>query len=615
MEEVEKVKKIEDYFPNESWMYDVETLISCFVVKFKNIKTKEKRMFSISSWTNDLPSLIDFVKSKVTCLVGFNNEDFDDQVLSFIVNDLSISLEPTESVSKIYMRAQQIISGEVRKRYDSQWNSIDLFRIYHFNNAARMISLKWLECHLKMENVQDMPYGHDYILKSKNELEEIISYNDNDVEAVEKLLYYKDTKDKFDIRIEVAAQTKRAMQHIINLPDSSIGELILTDGLVPEEFVPQEDIHIKDLILPYVRFKTDEMNKVLQEFRQLVIKVNEETKFSTSTLLDGMNYDFGLGGIHGARSGLFENIRTADVTSYYPRMAIVNEWSPAGFGKQFVERNSSLFNDRLKYPKGSVKNLSLKLALNSGFGKSNSRFSVLYDPSFTFRTTVNGQLLLAMLAEALTIRKAARVIMINTDGIEYEVFDEEMEKKIIEAWQKLTKLNLDVDQYAKIGIRDCNNYIAKTVKGKIKEKGEYETVKEFQKDPSNLVVSKMVREWFDKGTDPKDYLMMQESIDDFLLYIRAKTGQIEALRYDATRFQMPKTVRYYILKDKRSGYILKQKTEKSARKIHHGVTVALFNKWEEKPIEEYNINYDWYFSEFERLTAEFRNKQETDLFS
>ena len=58
----------------------------------------------------------------------------------------------------------------------------------------------------------------------------------------------------------------------------------------------------------------------------------------------------------------------------------------------------------------------LKLAANGSYGKSNEESSFLYDPLYTMRTTINGQLLLTMLIEDILLNTSAKLLQGNTDG-------------------------------------------------------------------------------------------------------------------------------------------------------------------------------------------------------
>ncbi len=104
----------------------------------------------------------------------------------------------------------------------------------------------------------------------------------------------------------------------------------------------------------------------------------------------------------------------------------------------------------------------LKLALNGVYGDSNNQFSVFYDPLFTMSITLNGQLLLCLLAEGLMKIPGLRLIQVNTDGLTVRV--PRSHKMLVDlaraAWQDRTGLNLEEAVYKRMFIRDCNNYIA-----------------------------------------------------------------------------------------------------------------------------------------------------------
>lgn len=98
-----------------------------------------------------------------------------------------------------------------------------------------------------------------------------------------------------------------------------------------------------------------------------------------------------------------------------------------------------------------------KLAANSVYGKSNDINSFLYDPKFTMQITLNGQLLLTMLAENLVNKLInVQVLQINTDGITVRIPRTEVELyyDICKQWEKITSLQLEYVEYSKMVIRD-----------------------------------------------------------------------------------------------------------------------------------------------------------------
>jgi hypothetical protein len=186
-----------------------------------------------------------------------------------------------------------------------------------------------------------------------------------------------------------------------------------------------------------------------------------------NVVINGFRYDYGVGGIHGATQGTIRStekrkIRTLDVASYYPNMAIANQIYPEHLGKTFCKVYSDLYEQRKATPKGSAANAALKLALNGVYGDSNNEFSPLLDPAYTMAITIGGQLSLCMLMEKLIDHCDARIIMCNTDGFEYIIdvdkFDEA--DRWVKWWEDLTKLQMEGASYSAMYIRDVNSYIA-----------------------------------------------------------------------------------------------------------------------------------------------------------
>ena len=92
-------------------------------------------------------------------------------------------------------------------------------------------------------------------------------------------------------------------------------------------------------------------------------------------------------------------------------MAIQNEWSPAHIdSKVFGRLYKSFFDNRQLYAKDTPINYMYKILLNGTYGKSNEETSFLYDPEYTCKTTINGQLLLSLLAEKLSTIKSLKFL-------------------------------------------------------------------------------------------------------------------------------------------------------------------------------------------------------------
>src|SRR5690606_12612270 len=99
---------------------------------------------------------------------------------------------------------------------------LDLFKIWHYDNKARMTGLKKLEIAMGYDNVQDMPYGHDMEITDVFQVADILEYNMNDVLATAE--FYERTIPKLELRRGV--RRKYGLE-CMNYSDSKIGEELM----------------------------------------------------------------------------------------------------------------------------------------------------------------------------------------------------------------------------------------------------------------------------------------------------------------------------------------------------------------------------------------------------
>jgi hypothetical protein len=418
------------------WAYDVETIINCFTVTFMDVEDESNTEFFVVHDTLDnRKDLRWFMREKVKGLVGFNNMNFDRRILYHVLGSNS---DPDSCAKSAYELAQCIITDtpfiEPRTTEIKNIPELDLYLLYHFNNEARRTSLKWIQCHLGMESIQEMPHPHDKPVSNWKQIDEILRYNKNDVLATKRLYKHPRTTSLLDLRKWAKKQYGLPQ---LNISNAHMGEQIFMrevgDFHMPDTSV--RTIDIGKLILPQIKFKTGTFQKVLRHFQKIKFQSDaDKPKLGAKVPFAGMYYVFGLGGLHAVRPDtIWDNIRTIDVKSFYPNIAIQFELRPKHMGTKFTDVYRKLYQQRTE-AKDPVVNNGLKEALNSVFGKSNSIYSPLYDPDFTFSITINGQLLMAMLAERIETENAGTVIMVNTDGMEVQVKDEIAYNQILDEW-------------------------------------------------------------------------------------------------------------------------------------------------------------------------------------
>lgn len=465
------------------WIYDIETYPNAFTIALEHTQSGVRCVWEVSEWVNESSQIIrmmDYLKATGGRMVGFNNLGFDYPVLHLLCR---MGVADAET---LYHKAQAIIASQDSNRFahvvypsDRIVPQIDLFKIHHFDNMARSTSLKMLEVNMQMPSVKDLPFPVGSTL-SRDQVVMLKEYNMHDVHATR--MFYDQSLDMIRFREEL---TERYGRDFMNHNDTKVGKdyfimclekagvecyNVGSDGRTPRQTL-RPTIALKDAILPWINFQQPEFQRVLTWLKEQTITETKGVFKDLSATVNGFTFVFGLGGIHGSVerekvcTDNFHVIESRDVTSYYPNLAIKNRFYPAHLGEKFCDIYADLFEQRKKYPKKSSESATLKLALNGTYGDSNNKFSVFYDPLFTMRITLNGQLLLCMLAESLMRVPTLRLLMINTDGLEYRVSRDyaEVADVVCREWEQLTSLSLEGTQYSRMWIRDVNNYIAESM--------------------------------------------------------------------------------------------------------------------------------------------------------
>ena len=642
-------------------VYDIETYPNCFTLTAVHCETEQVWVFEISSRRNDTVLLCHFIDVLARCqcrMVGYNSEGFDYPVIHAIYREK----EHFASVEQIYNKAMSIIKGRPFDHViwpdDRLVTQLDLYKIHHFDNPARATSLKVLEFNMRMDNIEDLPFPVGTTLSSE-QIDVLLEYNLHDCAAT--LKFYRESSDQIKLREDISLKygfdclnfndTKIGKQYFIRQLEAANEGCCYrqVDGRRRMVQTVRDKIVVKDILLPYIQFENPEFQRIHQWFKDRVIIGTKGVIKDVNCTINGFQFDFGTGGIHGSvdpqvvHADDQYDIIDIDVASYYPNLAIANRFYPAHLGETFCDIYENLYNDRRQHPKGTPENAMLKLALNGTYGDSNNEYSPLYDPQYTMSITVNGQLLLCMLAEALMKSPDVRMIQINTDGLTIRCprAHHQWVRDVCGWWESLTKLTLEEVEYSRFFVRDVNNYIAEYRDGSVKRKGAYEYKLGWHQNHSALIVPKAAEHILIRGGDPREFITNHSDIFDF--FLRAKVPRSSTLEWGAE--PVGNIVRYYISTNgrplekvmppvgpegeyKRANSLTdqfynevklevgrswderintKNKSVYETRRsgIHTGWTVQLCNRVEEFDLDIIPdfINYEWYIKETEKLVS------------
>lgn len=626
---------------------DYETLSNCFIACFEDIKTEHQEVFVCHESQNDILELVTFLERNIALNewhVSFNGLAFDSQITEHILRNKDQLLEQDgDTIAKwIYQKAQETIQksnagefAEFSPRYLSI-RQIDVFKLNHWDNPAKRSSLKWIEYSMDWKNIMDMPIHHESNITAA-QIPSIIKYCINDVKATKAIMHL--SKSQIELR---RALTEEYNIDLFSASEPRISKELFLHFLSEETGIKKYDLRqmrtnrsmiiVKDIILPYIEFKTATFQHLLKKFQEVILYPNQ-TKggFKYSVQYKGVKTDYGLGGIHGARIGRVYNsnddmvIMTSDVISYYPNLAIRNGWAPAHLPqREFCNLYEWFFEERKKIPKKDPKNYVYKIILNSTYGLSNDENSFLYDPEFTMRITINGQLSLSMLYEMICEEIPGAIpLMQNTDGLETIIPREYVDKymEICARWEELTDLQLEHDTYSKIVLGDVNNYIAITEDGKSKCKGRFEYKDlALHKNKSFLIIPKALHAYFVEGIDPEKYLSENQNIFDYCGGVKIKGDWKYVEKYikngQYVEKELQKTIRYYVCN---SGSKIVKINKSDGREIQteagKWLQQVYINHIDDMPFDEYEINTKYYLENIRKEIEGLEpNRDQLSLF-
>lgn len=652
---------------NKYVIYDLEVLANFFSGVFKDITTGKKKTFIIHHSINQLHEFVRFLNQLIHhnyWLVGFNCNDYDAQILHFILKNYKkythwsankITEELARESNRVTSFTKFTKFGNLVPAWQLPLKQIDLFKQKHYDGTGKSCSLKWLEFTMRFPNIESMPIHHTEKV-SEEQVLSILEYNDNDVDATEESFkinaYESDLRfklsEEYSLNLINASEPKMArdifgkfMSEAMGIPYKELRELK----------TPRFEICVKDILFDYITFHDKELQDTKKFFEELTFdpeKVENnnlkfdlfdiegewvendkeikkiERRFSYHNLKEVV---VGLGGLHGCiNPGVYSRsaswvIHDIDGTSYYPNLGIKNRVYPEHLSEVFCDVTEMIFDLRQTYDKKDPRNTGLKLVINSTYGLTKEKNGYLYDPKYTYTITINGQLLLLKLGELLKSKvKSIIFYQFNTDGVTigYDPAESEKVKECMALWSKKTKIALEDKFYDKMIIVDVNNYLAIDTKGNVKRKGLFgysmkpeDKEMDYHKNPSMLVVPKALEAYFVHGIPVEKTIRENKDIYDFCLGVKI-TKDFDLIHYYRDTFSgkivgekiKQSVVRYYVSKDNTSlkkRYNAQSKTPNKLIEIIKKKNTTYFNTFVKKSMKDYNLDYGFYISQANKI--------------
>jgi hypothetical protein len=269
------------------WFHDIEVFPNYSLFVFKNRDTGSYTIVEITDKDNgDLATIV----GSDPLLIGYNCNGYDAQVIEYVIKTPGCTVQQIKNFSDGLNNAKYKPYNYFSTRY------LDLMEINNYGiYSAKATSLKHLAFFYGMESVDDSPLDfNDEVSPSKRA--DVIRYCIKDCDVTE-VVYYK-SLDLIDLRMKLGEEKGI---NFINYPEPKlakeyfINEMSTIEGTSKQEIKSRrtfrDKIEVNNIILPYIKFKTDTFKDIEKFYRGITLKASVKSKVDPSKSI--------IGGLHG----------------------------------------------------------------------------------------------------------------------------------------------------------------------------------------------------------------------------------------------------------------------------------------------------------------------------
>jgi len=514
----------------------IGTEFPVFLVCVKVIETGERASF----WWHvpgDMARMADMMQRPDLTWISFNGIHFDAPIMSAAIEgkDPKVLKEMAHALINEGAKSWHLPSqyGYTPLEFDH----IDLIEV----SPGVRVSLKAYAGRMGYPTMIDLPFHHDLDL-SREQCVVLETYCQNDLGVTEWLFER--------LRSEINLRTEMSDEHGIDLrskSDAQVAEAILKKVADIKSNKGAQPAFVTYKAPEFIETDSDAINELIERMNRTNFTINagngqvESPEFLQNPIELGYGtYQFGVGGLHSTHDKKLHVeatdemlISDFDVASYYPNIMLKAGLTPrrdGGAGARFIAEYKNIYDRRIEAKRSGNKKVAnaLKISLNGTFGKLGSPYSAFYSPDLMLAVTLTGQLNLACLIYDLESRPTIRVLSANTDGIavHYPASERERVLRTVARNAERTGFEYEETRYAKIAMKDVNNYLAITMDGQVKSKGLY-AAKGLMKNPTMQVCSLMATDYLKEGIMPGEAINRYTDITDFVAIRAVKGGGIQ----------------------------------------------------------------------------------------
>lgn len=491
-----------------------------------------------------------------THMFGYNNSKYDKLMVAALLMHHNNVNGIKELIKILYETSQKIIQSQNEDRSFNQndfymnalnkfklpYTDIDVMQIFALNKASVMIdkagdrkpvpkslkqtsiNLQWyelLEFELPPICEKDIHFYHNidrYKGMTAKQLNSLLGKWERFIieEYIPPMMYYNKNDcfigcemmrlniDEIRLRYNIA---RSYGLNVLSASRSNISDAFIEkfysemSGLHPSQWkgkkTERKAMAFKKVIFDFINFKTEPLQKLLREMKEVVVFSIGKDAFSREVSINNGVYTIATGGLHSKDipGALYSNWPTDDasstgeqsqkslnrfkyvhwdISSFYPSIMVQYGVAPAHLDqKVFVKLIKWIRDTRVtaKHTKGDIDGVPanilaavLKIVINAIYGKLGFEHGDLCDRLAVLKVTINGQLMIMMLCEELELN-GIEVISANTDGIVVKLYENKVDtfNTIANNWKKLTGLDADSEEYKCYINRDIDYWCLNSV--------------------------------------------------------------------------------------------------------------------------------------------------------
>lgn len=457
----------------------------------------------------------------------------------------------------------------------------------------------------------------------------MLHYNKNDVYLVCETARQKPDEIKLRYSLGAAFNLNLLCAARSNIADKLLYKFYSErSGLSIDKFkdlrTQRTALSFNKIIFPHICFKTKQLQDLLEDMKKVVIYRTNKDAFEKVIQFYGTTYTIATGGLHSQdRPAVLTSTDKYtyvhyDISSFYPSVMVAYNIAPKHLNNNVFVKMVDYFRlTRIKCKHTEDKDgliitgvhnklaaEALKIVINAIYGKFGFEMFFLFDRFAQMQVTINGQLMVMMVVEALEL-DGIHVVSANTDGIIVKLPKDKEEdfKRITDDWCAQNKLSADSERYKLFVTRDINNYFDIQSNDKVEYKGGLDPkqyLKDLKKGYDMPVVAKAVFEYFAHGISVMETLRNHKDILDFcktqnvgkqfeVVYQKVENGKVIDIHSQ-------RHVRFYV--STKGVIIMKENVNSNQRSVlASGKPVIILNKLDDKDISLRNIDYKYYYEE------------------